>query len=286
MKKEPSISVIMRSKNDGLVIHDTLTMLFKQTIKNFELINIDSGSTDATVNIIKTFPGTLHQINPEEYVPGKVLNNMVSIAKGDLIVLLNSDATPIDEQWLENLIKQLDAPDVCIAFSRQVARVDAYKLVRFDYQRAYPETDQTRMPSDFISFAAAAFNKSVWEKYKFYEEGLSEDTAWANQLINLGYKTRYVHNSQVFHSHNLNIKALYRKEFYQSGVARVYIYNETPHLLKECYWLAKDIARDMIFCLKHGHILSIFYSFVFRGTQHLAFYQGRKEGRRKFKKDR
>ena len=81
-KSMPRISVIMRSYNNAGVIEETLTTLFAQRLPNFELINVDSGSTDGTVEIIKKFNSTLIQIPPSEYKPGRVLNRPIEKSPG------------------------------------------------------------------------------------------------------------------------------------------------------------------------------------------------------------
>ncbi len=272
------ISIIMRSKNDGAVIRETLSMLYKQTICNFELLNVDSGSSDNTVDLIREFPGKLTQIPSESYIPGRVLNSMVNIATGKLIVLLNSDATPANEVWLENLLNTFNDPTIKVAFSRQIARNNAWELVKFDYLRAFPSASRGNMPPDFISFASAAFRRETWEASPFYEEGLAEDHHWAHNLVKQGTSITYIPHSIVVHSHNLSIRSLYRKEFYQGGMARVHIFGEQPDILAEGGSFFKAVARDILYALPKGLILSLFYSPIYRFTQHLAFYRGRRKG--------
>lgn len=273
----------MRSKNDAALIRDTLKMLYSQTITDFELINVDSGSTDGTVEIIQEFGSTLYQIKPQDYIPGKVLNDMVAKTTGDIIVFLNSDATPADENWLKALIDALGDDSTSVAFSRQLPRPDAYTLVGYDYNRAYPPQVSSKMGKDFISFAAVALKRSVWEKHRFYEEGLAEDQAWAHTLNENGFNISYAPASRVFHSHNLSLSSLYRKEYLQGGVAGVYIYKQPTEPLKEIFRLMKSIIRDIIYFIRHGKLLSIPYSIIFRITQHTAFYLGRVEGWKRLK---
>lgn len=282
MNKTPSISVIMRSKNDGKVIEATLNMLFAQTIQDFELLNVDSGSTDGTLEIIKRFPTKLTQIEPEQYDPGTVLNTMTGKATGELVVFLNSDATPVDDHWLENLVRAFEDKTVVVTYGRQLPRKDAYDLVAFDYERAYPADPDPKISEDFISFASAAFRRRIWEKFRFYEGGLSEDYAWANVLIENGYRVTYVPDSMVYHSHNLNTRNLFRKEFFQNGVAMVYVKNQQANLMKEIIAFLKSVARDYIYAVPKLKIRSLLYSPYFRGVQHLAFYLGKRAGVKRY----
>ena len=70
----PRLSVVMRSKNSDWVIHQALAALFSQSVADFELIVLDSGSSDRTLEIVAHYPHRLIRVVPEEYVPGPVLN--------------------------------------------------------------------------------------------------------------------------------------------------------------------------------------------------------------------
>ena len=99
------IAVIMRSMNEQPHTRRALEGLFEQQAGGFELYNVDSGSTDGTLEVITEFnPDRLTRIRPEEYVPGRVLNRMIAQVEAPIIVLLNADAVPMSDQWLERLV--------------------------------------------------------------------------------------------------------------------------------------------------------------------------------------
>src|SRR6056297_3927886 len=99
----PKVSIIMRSINDMDFIEATFQGIQEQNFQDFEIVNVDSGSTDGTYELIKKYnKGTVYQIRPEEYVPGPVLNTAISRSKGDLIVFNNSDCIPQNQDWLGN----------------------------------------------------------------------------------------------------------------------------------------------------------------------------------------
>ena len=54
-KQKPEISIIIRSKNEERLIGRVLTAIFQQDVDlRFEVIVIDSGSTDGTLDIVRT----------------------------------------------------------------------------------------------------------------------------------------------------------------------------------------------------------------------------------------
>ena len=81
MENAPAVAIIMRSKNEEPYATQTLERLFTQTYLNFTLYNVDSGSTDGTLEAIKKYnpsPENIKEIRPADYVPGPVLNDMIA----------------------------------------------------------------------------------------------------------------------------------------------------------------------------------------------------------------
>src|SRR4026208_317065 len=97
---DPFVSIIMRSFNEGWALRETLPALKAQEYRNWELIVIDSGSTDGSVDLIRQAkPRHFIQIKAEDYNPSRVLNHGMELARGELAVFLNADATPQGANW-------------------------------------------------------------------------------------------------------------------------------------------------------------------------------------------
>src|SRR5438093_424155 len=92
---DPLASIIIRSYNEGWALRETLPALQAQEYKQWELIAIDSGSTDGSVDLIRRVrPRHFLQIAPHEYNPARVLNRGMRLARSDYGIFLNADATP------------------------------------------------------------------------------------------------------------------------------------------------------------------------------------------------
>ena len=118
---DPLVSIIMRSRNDGWALRNTLPAVRAQEYTNWELIVIDSGSTDGSVELIRrALPAHFIQIAREAYNPGRVMNLGMRLARSDYGVFLNADATPQGPDWLRPLVNALFDPQVAAAFGRQV----------------------------------------------------------------------------------------------------------------------------------------------------------------------
>jgi len=281
----PDISVIMRSNNDAEIIEETLKMLYAQTVRDFELINMDNASVDGTLGIIKKYnkSGKVFNVGKGHYIPGKVLNEATAVARGGVIVFLNSDATPTGERWLEYLIGGLKEEEGIVAvYGRQIARQNSNLLVRMDYERCYPAAGKgSPLNEPVFSLAAAAIYRKIWERHRFCEDGLSEDIEWYYRIVADGYKCLYMPQAAVFHSHRYPLKELFRKTYLENARLGI-IYKDRNNfyiLLKRCM---AAIIRDVMACLKNADFWALVYSPLYRSAIFISSYLGMKRGIRTY----
>ena len=205
----PKVSIIMRCKNSDWVIGQALASLYSQDFKDFELIIVDSGSTDKTLDIIKEFPHKLIEIQPQQYYPGSVLNMACEEAEGEIIVFQNSDTVPLCKDTLQRLVEVFQDSEVKAAFARQIPRPEADLWVRRDYEKAFPDSESA---PDWLPFSLplAAMRKESWEEQKFYTDSwASEDTEWGKKARDRGWEIKYVKDAIVMHSHNYIVCVIY-----------------------------------------------------------------------------
>jgi len=280
MKDAPPVAVIMRSKNEEPYATPALERLFRQTYPNFTLYNVDSGSTDGTLEAIKKHnpnPGNIKEIQPTDYVPGRVLNDMIASVKEEIIVLLNADCIPQADSWLSTLLQPLLLNDVDAVTSRQVARPDAYFIVAYDLDRGYGDNNMKKKRHNFFSAAACAFKRRIWEEEKFPEDGWGEDFVWAMNCARRGVRFDIVVDAVVEHSHNYTYSTLYRRER-GHGIVHYQMLNETPSILRQGFTCFKHIVRDVLYALRKGRPLTIPYNVAYRVTFHWAHFQGKRAG--------
>jgi hypothetical protein len=96
MKRDPLVSILMRSYNEAWALKGTLDALRQQEYTHWELIVTDSGSTDGSHELLRAARPTHFIVieRPQEYNPSRVMNNMMRLAAGEYAIFLNADATP------------------------------------------------------------------------------------------------------------------------------------------------------------------------------------------------
>ena len=249
----PRISVIVRAHNDEALIERTLAGIFSQQPPPSEVIVCDDNSTDRTREVAARFPVRFVERPDGPYKPGRTLNALVREAKGDIVVFNNSDAVPLDEHWLSELVKPLlsGAPRV-FAFANQLPRPDAQALVRKDNERAFGDGKVQATWKFFFSLASSA----TWRQNLLevpFDEGIqySEDVEWAwrnSRREKDPVKIVYCPAAHVEHSHNYTLCELARR-FRGEGAADRVIFGDRPSLVREIVGAARETLRDWAYLL-------------------------------------
>ena len=219
------ITIIVPAYNASKYLPSLLTRLESQTIKNYELMVVDSSSKDNTVDIAQSHRANVIIIPQSEFDHGGTRTLAAMKAKGDILVYLTQDALPYDEHAIENIIKPFtDDERIGAAFGRQLpypgASVFAEHLRLFNY----PDTSYTRVLEDrkkygiktaFLSNSFAAYRKSALKEIGYFKSGLpfGEDACAGAKILLKGYKIAYVAEAIVLHSHNYTILQDLRRYF-------------------------------------------------------------------------
>jgi rhamnosyltransferase len=275
------VAVIMRSKNEMPYLPEAVASLRRQTFKDIELFAVDSGSTDGSLEILRTAMDTAHLIciPPQAYIPGKVLNDMTARTTQEFIVFQNADAIFQSNDALEKLLRPLFAGEADAVMSAQVTRPDARFIVTYDYLRAYDPKNIKGDNADFFSAVTCAFRRDLWGKIKIPDIGYAEDVAWAKLCRAAGARFKLVTDSVVEHSHNYTLKGLYRKKF-RHGITFAQTYGRQASLLFQTLELCKEWARDLLYTVRKGRLDTIPYNIAYRAVIHTGLYRGLKAGAR------
>ena len=252
----PRISVLVRACNDEALVGKTLSGIFAQWPRPFEVIVCDDNSKDRTREVAARFPVRFVAPPPGPYKPGRTLNALVRAAKGEIVVFNNSDAVPCDPHWLAELVKPLvggdhRAPRI-FTFANQLPRPDARTLVRKDSERAFGDGRVQATWRFFFSLASSATWRRNLLETPFDEDiQYSEDVAWAwrnSRREKDPVKIVYCPNSHVEHSHNYTFRQL-AKRFHGEGVADRVIYGDRPSFMRELFSAGRETLRDWAYLL-------------------------------------
>ncbi|HJY84097.1 MAG TPA: glycosyltransferase family 2 protein, partial [Candidatus Binatia bacterium] len=266
MTNRAHVSVLLPTKNGERYLAEVVESIRKQqgAFDLREIIAVDSGSRDRTLQILRQHQVRLWQIRPEEFGHGKTRNFAAAQARGEFLVFLSQDAIPANEHWLEHLLAPLrEDPLIAGAFSRhrprpnchpmEWHRIVAYELHSQSEGQVYTAAgnpDYERNPARYRIFAnsSSAIRRAVWEQIPFPEVEFAEDQAWAERVLTAGYKTAYAAKSVVVHSHSYGPWVNFCRHFEHARAMRELFAQPRSLTLRDCIPAALQVARtDLAF---------------------------------------
>ena len=196
-------SIVIRAYNEEKYIGRLLEGIRQQTIKDVEILLVDSGSTDQTVSIAESFGARLVRIPSSEFTFGRSLNLGIQQATRELIVIASAHVYPVYPDWLESLLRPFEDNSVSLTYGKQRGPDSAKFSEQQIYHHWYPDVSQQHQATAFCNNANAAIRKSLWQQNP-YDETLTglEDLAWGKWAKEQGYHIAYVAEAEIIHVHN------------------------------------------------------------------------------------
>ena len=213
-----SVSVIIPVKNGEEYLAELLSALESEAPD--EVLVIDSGSQDASVEIARRFGVTVLEIPPEEFGHGRTRNFGAERTSGDLICFLTQDATPL-RGWLTSYREAFAlAPRVGAAYGPHVPRADASPMIARELEEFFasfslgggPVVQQQGDPT-FLSNVNACYSRACWEQLGFRNVAYAEDQAFGADLLDAGWSKVYHPGASVLHSHDYGFVDFMRRYF-------------------------------------------------------------------------
>jgi len=295
------VTVVILTKNPGMIFQEVLASVLQQrTPWKYEVMIVDSGSTDGTVeHVLSHAEVQLLQIAPMEFGHGRTRNFAVQSAKGKYVAMLTHDAKPANEEWLANLVAPLEEnKSVAGVFGRHLAypSASAYtkrdlaahfdgflawpRIMGMDDKQRYREDRGYRQVLHYFSDNNACLRKSVWERLPYPEVDFAEDQLWAKAVIEHGYYKAYANGAAVFHSHDYSLVDTFRRSFDESRA----LFNLFGYVLCPSFseWRAQIYGctrRDILYLRENGGAFANLKLLAKTPALHLARQSGFALGR-------
>lgn len=229
------VSIIIRTKNEQKWLASCLESLCQQTVRELEVIGVDSGSTDQTIQIFKSFGERLdvkiYSIDQDRFTYPFACNFGAQKASGDVIGYLSGHSVPIKATYLESGLKHLEDLSVAGIYGPVLPLSDASITERIFYgvvSRANMSTATARPrvvvkpKMGILGNTNSLIRKSLWLKHNFNEilvKG-AEDVEWAYYWLRKGKKIIFEPDMVVRHSHGVSFSKFVKQYSHWQDVYR------------------------------------------------------------------
>ena len=267
----PRTSAIIPAYNAEENILHSLEAFERQTIKDFEVIVVDDGSTDTTAELVTQFRQQskfpVRLIHQKNSGPAKARNVGVERAEGEIILFLDSDCIPA-ENWLGEMTRPL-GHDVagCYCWNR-VRNPESMASRYVDYEMTRRHEGMIGKDIDSISTYSASFLKKVFTECGgfdiAYPEASGEDFDLTYDIAKAGYKMKFVDSTYVYQYHPDSWRKYFYRQF-RRGYWSVRLYlKHKDKIIKGNSYTGHGIEAQFVLCLLAllSIPLAIFYPFA------------------------
>lgn len=263
-------TVIIPTLNGERYLERLLRMLELQDFDGgAEVLVIDSGSTDRTLEIVRAHPAVrLVEIPNGEFGHGRTRNLAARLARGRVLAYLTQDAIPLTTGWLREIVAPLAVPEVVAVLGKQEARPDCFPLQKYEIRTVFGrfgdelalyergDSEPTEAEMDLLAFYSdvnsATRRDFLLDVIPYQDLRYSEDMAFGRDIIEAGYRRAYVPAATVEHSNDLTLREYGKRIFDETLAVRRLggqptVFGLVEQVLRAGYGILRDsvqIVRD------------------------------------------
>lgn len=200
----------------------TLSVLLKQSYKNFEVLLVDSGKQKLSTKLMESIlqnssiPRSSIDVKPKgrRFNYAHAYNVGIRSSKGDIIIRLSGDAVPVGAHWIKKCVDLMQNKEIGIISATDIIKnklsLDTY-LLSAVYERVKSTAFQPKKRSVLknillINGPCMVIRRLIWTQHKFNEEWLwGEELEFAAWALRNGYYLLFDPSVRVFHSHRLEM---------------------------------------------------------------------------------
>ena len=264
--KDATVSVIVPTLNAA---NDFVTFLpvFKNQkgLQHVEIVVVDSGSADNTVELAKKFGAKTIRIPPKAFSHSYARNLGAEHASGNYFLFITQDALPTSESWLHEMLSALKKSEAVAVSCAEFPREDVdlfYRISSWHHHRVmeFDKVDRLLSMPDVedyltlrknaqLSDTACLISGDLFMKYKFRND-YAEDLDLGLRLIRDGYKLAFLCSTKIIHSHN-RFPYYYLKRAYVDNLTLGQIFPDFQIPRIRIDEFARDILHtyDIVNCL-------------------------------------
>jgi O-antigen biosynthesis protein len=245
------VTVAVPVYNGARYLDEVLTAVRAQrTDREVELLIVDSGSTDGSLEIAERHGARIHRIAKGEFSHGGTRNRMMELAAGDHVAFLTQDATPAHDGWLAAMLAGFEqADDVALVFGPHEPRPGASHMIAVEMERHFAvwgdgrRIDVQRLertPEELAAYRAfpgrytffsdvnGCVARWAWQRIPYRAVPYAEDQLLGREMIEAGFAKVFHPDARVRHSHDYPPLRFLRRYFDEFRSLREVLHHVEP----------------------------------------------------------
>ncbi|EYR64780.1 rhamnosyltransferase [Actinotalea ferrariae CF5-4] len=296
------VTVVILTWNGERYLEAILASLRQQRYDGvMEVLVIDSGSTDRTLQIVAAHPEVrLHEIPNSEFGHGRTRNLAAHLAHGRHVVYLTHDAVPSHDRWLYEILKPFELnPRVAAVMGSQIPRPWCFPLLKYEiravfqgfgpgfgttlfYVDDFVQDEAVRNAVTFYSDVNSAARREVLiGEVPYRDVSYAEDQLLGRDLVDAGYLKAYAPRASVVHSNDMTLAEYDERMVDETkGLREVGIDVAVPAWSVIARMVVRGVVRDQVHILRDGDfglLRKIYWSLV-NPLFHLQKWRGVRRG--------
>ncbi|MDA9332468.1 glycosyltransferase family 2 protein [Saprospiraceae bacterium] len=274
------VTIIIRCFNEEKHIGQLLKGISKQiTDHELETIVVDSGSTDDTLKIAKSYDTKIVNLKPENFSFGYALNLGCQNATGDILIFASAHVYPVYEYWIQEMTQPFSNKKIALVYGRQRGN----HLTKFSekqlFKKWFPLVSDNNQAYAFCNNANCAIRRDLWEAQN-YDELLTglEDLDWAKKIQDKGYKIAYNAKAEIVHVHEETPERIYNRYRREAIALKRILPDEKFSFFEFIKLFISNTFSDYYYAVSEGQLLKNIWDIpMFRYNQFLGTYKGYKQ---------
>lgn len=270
------VTVAIPVYNGDRYLNEVLSAVRNQVFaQECELLVIDSGSTDNSLNIAEEHGARIHRIAKKDFSHGGTRNLAMELATGDHVAFLTQDATPAHDRWLASLMEGFEqTADVALVFGPHVCRPGASHMIKCEIESHFASWGNgtainiQQLPNSttglvqyrqapgrwtFFSDVNGAVAKWAWKKIPYRPVPYAEDQLLGREMLEAGFAKVFHPDARVLHSHQFPPLTFFRRYFDEfRSLREVLDHVEQIHPIRTPMTILNLLKRDREWLERNG----------------------------------
>ena len=261
-----TVSIVIPTYNAGVEFETLLKTVSEQKMLNrIEIVIVDSGSTDKTVEIAKKYDANVVQIPNEEFSHSYARNLGAQHATGDILLFMTQDTLPSSKKWVRKMIEPIVYENIGAVSCREECPDETelyYKVSSHIHNKfmgiatenkigsiEHCTDDITLRQNAGLNDIACAIRKTVFMEFG-HRFNYAEDLDLGIRLLKKGYQIKFLSDNPVIHGHNRPAEYYLKRSIVETIALDKIFGNHVDNNKSECEFINLAAAYSVVHSVK------------------------------------